>query len=140
MRLDAKKLFRTGIFVLLLGGAGLLVMHQTRGVIRGPVLRIDEPLDGSSSPDSVITLSGSTEHLARLLVNNDDTPARSDGTFSTILLISPGYNVITVDVYDRFGKHTQKRLHIYGDFEEYSLIPESEEEVLESLITDEETL
>ncbi len=121
MIFDAQKLFRIiGIGIVILG-IGLLITHQTWALFQGPRIHLESPLDGTSSPSPVITLSGSGKHLARLVVNNNDTPVRIDGTFTTTLLVAPGYNVIRLDAYDRFQKHTHLLLQIYGNFEEYDL-------------------
>lgn len=80
--------------------------------LRGPIITINTPEDGMSVNESFIVLSGTAENISHIQLNNNQIYVDEDGQFSEQLLLSYGYNIITIEAQDRFGRKIKKTLEL----------------------------
>jgi hypothetical protein len=74
-------------------------------------LTITAPTQASVST-STITVSGQTSPQADVFVNETQLKANSQGSFSTIVTLDEGDNIIVVDVNDAEGNYVEKEIPI----------------------------
>ena len=98
-----QRLRRIAMAAVLLAIVGYLGM-QLIALTNPPPLAVDYPPDGFVTHLESITVSGSTEPEARLMVNNEAVTVRADGTFSASLTLAKGVNYIHLSVARRFGR------------------------------------
>lgn len=103
------KLFIGVLFVL------LIVMYtyiQFGNFVEGPVITVNSPLNGSTSTDSLITIEGVAKHISHIQVNDNQIFVDENGNFNEKLLLSYGYNIITIEAQDRFDRNVKKTLEL----------------------------
>ena len=103
-----------GIGVVILAKFCLIVYSysQSREYLRGPVLTIEEPLNGSSSTTSLVALVGHARNISFLTLNGRQIFTDEQGRFKESLLLQNGYNIMTLEAKDRFGHTMEKRLEL----------------------------
>ncbi len=111
-RYETKRYLLTGIagiFVVFLFSYGI---YQARGLLSGPQLTITTPTSGSLLSASLATITGTAENSRRVSVNDRIIDIDESGNFSEELLMSYGYNIVTVKATDRFGRETEETLQL----------------------------
>ncbi len=91
---------------------GLYGLFQARHLIEGPIIVLETPQNGSMLTQSLVTIRGTARNTAKIALNGKDILPDLNGHFSEELLLSEGYNIITVEAYDQFGKRTHKTLEV----------------------------
>lgn len=88
------------IVVAIIGFAGL----KTYPLVHGPVIQVATLDDGTTLSEPLITISGIARYTQNLNINGAPVATAPDGSFGEKVLLSPGYNIITMQASDRFGK------------------------------------
>lgn len=103
------KIFFGSVFLLLILGYSF---YQSINLVRGPVITISEPENGSNVPEQLVKIAGSAKNINKISL--DDRPIYIDetGSFSEKLLLSDGYNIVKISAWDKFGKKTEKTLEL----------------------------
>lgn len=70
----------------------------------GPSLTVLSPIQGSAISSPTVTVTGKTERVSYLSINDLPVPLLEDGTFSVERSYPTGYTVIVVRARDRFGR------------------------------------
>jgi len=86
--------------------------YQSRSLIAGPLITINEPENGSTVPSQLVTIAGTAKNINK--IDLDDRPIYVDeaGVFSEKLLLSEGYNIIKISAWDKFSKKTEKTIEL----------------------------
>lgn len=101
-------------FVLFVLYAGF----ETIKLFLGPSLIIDSPKDLSTTSEPLINVSGTVKRVAYISINDRQIFADTSGRFNDKLLLLPGYNIIKLEVRDRFGKVLKREIRLrYGNSE-----------------------
>lgn len=95
--------------VVFIGGYSL---YEARNIIRGPVLEVFEPTDGSEIENPLIEIKGVAQNISAISINDRAITVDKEGVFNEKLLLSPGYNIIKLSAEDKFGRHTEKMLEL----------------------------
>lgn len=93
-------------FVIVLGYA----LFEARGLIFGP--RISIPMEIARVEDPVVEIAGKAERIASLAMNGQPIPVTEDGDFAQTYVLAPGYNRITLDAADKYGRTSRKVIEI----------------------------
>ena len=109
---NALRLSRIIIFIIF--GAIILIysIFQAWKLISGPVVKISNPIDGTTFKQALIEISGETRNISYIHLNDKPIFTDKDGNFNEKFLLSPGYNVIKIDASDKFKKRIEKRLEL----------------------------
>lgn len=94
---------------------GLVVYlgYQARFLLLGPQVSL-EPVTTSTPDERTVTLSGSARNIARITVNGRQVFTDPEGRFNEPIVLSNGYNVVTVAAVDRYGRTTaHQREYVY---------------------------
>lgn len=109
-----------------LPGLGILVVvsysvFALEGIVRGPQIEILTPKSVNESRMRYFSYATTTELIevrgrainARILMLNDTTiPQNLAGNFSESLLLAPGYNIITLEAKDQYGRTVKKTIEM----------------------------
>lgn len=114
-----------GFLILLLLGVCSFVGFQVYPLLHGPSLEFTTLTQGMHVDEPLIRIAGIARHTQELVVNGTTLPLSPTGDFDEKMLMSPGYNIITVLALDRFGKHMTKTYTVFLA-EEASVIPSRE--------------
>lgn len=112
MERTPKLIISIGVVLLAASTLGIYAYFQSREYLRGPVITILEPINGSASTSSVATLVGTAHNAAFLTLNGKQIFTDERGRFRERLLLHEGYTIMTVAARDRFGKAVEKRLEL----------------------------
>ena len=99
-------------FSILLVGIFGYSYYQTKNIILGPVITVISPQNGSTLAESVITIKGNTKNISHITLNDRQIFVDEGGSFDEKLLLSPGYNIITIRAEDKFGRTTENVLEL----------------------------
>ncbi len=97
-----------GLFLFIIGYS----IFQTKAISRGVTLNIPDLKDGEVSDSEILTLAGTAIHATHLSVNNKEIVIDEKNNFLEELVLSDGYNIITVEAKDKFGKITKKSFRV----------------------------
>lgn len=115
-RRESRFLLKSFIFVsvciLVIGYA----LFQSRHFIEGPSLVILTPSNGATLKGPFVIIEGRATNISSITLNNRNILVDQKGGFKEQLLLSEGYNVITIKAEDKFKRTVLKRLElIYND-------------------------
>lgn len=99
--------FALAIFFLLLVG---YAYYEAQGILFGPSIRIASGVTQVTEP--FITISGQADRISSLSMNGKPIAVTEDGAFSEPYLLAPGYNRITLDAHDKYGRSRSKVIEI----------------------------
>ncbi|KKT45150.1 MAG: Polymorphic outer membrane protein [Parcubacteria group bacterium GW2011_GWA2_44_15] len=109
---NAKFLLGVCFMGLIVAGIGLYAYGQSREYLHGPQVTIREPKDGSVLSEAPVVISGNAQNIAYIMLNDASIFVDSKGDFNQKLLLLPGYNILTIEALDRFGKKVEKTLEL----------------------------
>lgn len=113
-RAPRRILIWTIVVIFIIGILGY-IYFRSQALLEGPQITIVEPLSGKTFYTDLITISGTAENIAAITMNGQAVFVTGEGVFEEQLVLSPGYNIITVFGEDKFGKTTEKTLELYLD-------------------------
>lgn len=90
----------SGLFVFIIAFS----FFQTKSLKRGAIISIENIADGAVFNTAVVALSGTAIHATHLTINGREIPVNQESRFTDELVLSPGYNIITVSGSDKFKK------------------------------------
>ncbi len=110
----------------MLAGLGIIFIvgysaFALEGFIRGPRIEIITPesVHGGgiryfsyATTTSLTLVSGRVVHANMLLLNGVEISQDLKGTFSESLLLAPGYNIMSIEAKDRYGRTTRKTIEL----------------------------
>ncbi len=121
MRLSRNKFELPTLSTILIGlgilGVCALAAYNLRDALFGAPLRVQAAADGTIFTDTFVPLTGSADHAKTLLINGRPIAIDRQGDFNDAVLLSPGYNIVEVAFYDKFGNEKRKTYHWYLDQE-----------------------
>ncbi len=115
---NPKRTIKGIIFILLALMLAGYVLFQSQNILRGPVVHIDEPLDGATLFYDVVDVKGRAENVAYIYLNGRQIYIDNYGYFNEKLIAPPGYSIIELLAQDKFGRKSQKLLHLIIQKEE----------------------
>lgn len=89
--------------IIVLGICGFVGM-KIYPLVHGPMINMTSISNGISVTDPMIRISGVAEHTQELVVNGNTIPLSPNGSFSDNLVLNQGYNIISMQAKDQFGK------------------------------------
>ena len=135
----ARKRFFLKIFItsLVILSIGFFIFFNSRLFIKGPQIEVFGPENGSSFEDPFIEITGKTENVSFISLNDNPIFIDESGNFREKLLLSPGVSIIELYAHDTFNREKTILLqYVYNGTEiERSKLEEEEsipnEEVVE---------
>lgn len=103
---------RSIIVILVLSAIGGYALYESRNIINGPLLKLTEPNNGLSTSDPDVEVSGQTQNISSISINDRKITVDESGWFKEKVLLSPGYNIIKISVYDRFGREKKTLMEL----------------------------
>ncbi|MEX1087335.1 MAG: hypothetical protein WEC58_02305 [Candidatus Paceibacterota bacterium] len=97
------------LVVCLLVGYGLF---QARDLISGPNVSIQHPQNGATVRTTLVNVEGITSNISAISLNDRTIYINEEGQFEEPVVLAQGYNVITIEATDRFGRTTTDTVEI----------------------------
>lgn len=90
---------------VIIGLFGAYVIFQARYIIRGPELALtNEP--NTVQNEQQITLTGTAENITNITLNGRTIVTDQDGHFREHIVLENGYNIVSIEAHDRYGRST----------------------------------
>ena len=103
---------RTIALLLFVAVTAGYVLFQTRNLIYGPIIVINSPQNGAAVTESLISIDGVAKNISFINLNGKQIFVDEEGKFNQQLLLSRGYNIMTLQAQDKFGRETNKTLEL----------------------------
>jgi len=87
-------------------------LYKAENLITGPELQISNPQNGTTVNQSLVEITGTTNNVNDIQMNDGKIFVDEDGNFKEKLLLTYGYNIIKFSAKDRFGRATEKTLEL----------------------------
>lgn len=97
------------IFLLFLFG---YTFFEIQKMVFGPKIVVLSPKNGGLVSQSLIEISGKTANIKSISLNDKSIFIDEKGNFSEKILLSYGYNVLTLKASDKFGRETEKTVEV----------------------------
>lgn len=98
--------------VIFFSGIFIYGIDRSWNLIIGPSIEITSPKNGETLSDPLVTIEGTAKNISFLSLNGRQIFVDKDGNLKEQLLLSPGYNVVTLSGRDRFGRIERERLEL----------------------------
>ena len=110
---------RNAISILRISSLSLLALvivgyslFQADKILSGPVITVTTPQNDATYNSTLIEIDGRAKNIAYIDMDDRQMFTDKDGNFSEKLLLSPGYNVVKLDAWDKFGAKTEQKLEL----------------------------
>ena len=97
-----------GVIAIILGYGAF----KAKDLAQGPRLTISSPAEGQSFREALVSVSGTAENASFLTLNGNKIFTDESGRYSEKVLLSNGYNTMTVEAQDRFGRKVTRSLQL----------------------------
>jgi hypothetical protein len=77
---------------------------EARPLLLGPRITLDSPVEGYSSPDGTVTVSGTAYRSNALTLDGAPLLMDESGRFSAVLTLPSGGAILSLTATDRFGR------------------------------------
>ena len=96
-------------FLLILFGYG---GYEVWNYATGPKITVFAPKNGVVVNESLLVIEGQVKNAKKITLNDRPIVIDEAGNFNEKILLSYGYNVLTLEAEDRFGKKDERELQI----------------------------
>jgi hypothetical protein len=86
--------------------------YEIQQVAFGPQITVAYPKNGSLLSNSLLEITGTTKSINDISMDDRKIFIDEKGNFKEKILLSYGYNAITIKVSDKFGKNTEKIIEV----------------------------
>lgn len=110
-------MFSRKLIIRILTILGILIVvgysfFALKDVLRGPRIDIETPQSGYSTTTPMIGVSGRVFRGNLFFIDNATTTIDLEGNFSEQLLLSSGYNIMTLEARDRYGRTSTETIEM----------------------------
>ncbi|MBU1046784.1 hypothetical protein KKH36_03335 [Patescibacteria group bacterium] len=100
------------LFLIILGLTACYSYYQTKSFTKGPVLVIEDPIDGSLLQTNPIIIKGYSENISYISINGRQVFVDEEGYLKEKMLLSLGYNIIKVSAKDKYKREIEKKIEL----------------------------
>lgn len=86
--------------------------YQTKNLMNGPILIVNYPISGMTLNESLVEIRGLAKNASFITLNDRKIFVDEEGKFKESLLLSYGYNVVEVEVTDKFERTKTEKLEL----------------------------
>jgi hypothetical protein len=107
-----RKLLQIIIIAIVLLSLFGYTAYEIQRVVFGPRIEILSPKNGAVVSDSLTEITGTAQNIKDISLNDRKIFIDEQGNFKEELLLSYGYNAITMKASDKFGRNTEKIIEV----------------------------
>jgi hypothetical protein len=109
---NGKAVIKISVIVLIITGIIGYSYYQSRNLINGPQISLTSPSTGATVNEPLVTVKGNAANISFITLNDRQIFIDNEGNFKEDLLLSPGYNVWTIEAKDKFGRVVSKKIEL----------------------------
>ncbi len=84
----------------------LYALFQARHVLLGPQISLSEEIPAMVATSSII-VRGMAENIISIRLNGRPIFTTDEGVFEEVVILPPGYTIVTIEAEDRYGSVTR---------------------------------
>ncbi len=107
-----KRLLKTLVISIILLFLLGYTTYEIQKVMFGPRIEVTSPVNGSLISNSFTEISGVAKNIKDISMNDRKIFIDEQGNFKEHILLSYGYNAITIKATDKFGRNTEKMVEV----------------------------
>ena len=103
-------------FFLIAGLFGFIIFYsffRSKSISEGVLLSVSGIENGQTFEEEVLRIDGRAERAKYISINGREILLDEESNFKEIIVLSPGYNIITIKALDRFKKEKNEVYEIY---------------------------
>lgn len=108
MQRDAKKVLTLTALSLFFGIIVIYAIFGAKDVIIGIKIRDVSIKDGQVYTEGLLPVSGIAKNALKLTLNGREISIDQSGKWQETIALSPGYNLVSITAWDKFGNQDQK--------------------------------
>ncbi len=112
MTSDLKRYITYTLLALILTIIGGYTLFQFRYLVEGPSIRFLSQNIGSLVHNPIFPVEGVVHNVKGIQINGSNAFIDEAGNFNNTILLSEGYNVITVSGEDKFNRRTERKIEL----------------------------
>jgi hypothetical protein len=112
MEQNGKTIVKISIIILIVTAIIGYSYFQARNLIKGPQIALTSPHTGSTLDNPFIAIQGTASNISFISLNDKQIFVDKSGRFNEELLLSPGYNMWTIEAKDKFGRIVSKKIEL----------------------------
>ncbi|OHA38666.1 MAG: hypothetical protein A3G52_04305 [Candidatus Taylorbacteria bacterium RIFCSPLOWO2_12_FULL_43_20] len=112
--INTKFYLRVCVIVVVVFVISTYVFFRTKDMARGATITILEPQTGAARSPA-LDVRGKITRSSAVFMNDRKIYLDETGNFKEVVVLSPGYNIITIRAEDRFGRRKEKKLELVYD-------------------------
>jgi len=105
-------LLKTFFLVLVFSTILIYGYFKLEDITRGPVITVSSPQPGATYDKKLIMVRGEAKRIAKLYLNDRQIFTDQAGNFREPLLLLAGYNILTLNAEDQFGRQTVEKIEL----------------------------
>ena len=86
--------------------------YEIQKVVFGPRITVTYPVNGSSVSNSLIEVTGVAKNINDISMDDRKIFIDEQGNFKEQILLSYGYNTISIKATDKFGRNSEKIIEV----------------------------
>ncbi|MGB8815809.1 MAG: hypothetical protein WCC74_01025 [Minisyncoccia bacterium] len=87
-------------------------LYEVQKIVSGPKILFTSTMNGATVSESLVTVAGNAKNITNISLNDKKIYVDEKGNFSEQILLSYGYNILSIKAEDRFGKKIDKTLEM----------------------------
>ncbi|MBL4865078.1 MAG: hypothetical protein JKY67_01725 [Pseudomonadales bacterium] len=107
MSYNFKNILKISALVILFASIIGFSYFKTKDLFFGVTLEVEGIVNGESRSEQLLEFNGTAQRAVKIHVNGREIFIDTEGTFNDSLILLPGYNIITIEAIDKFGKKTK---------------------------------
>lgn len=107
-----RMIIRVTVAIVLLAGIVGYALYESENLLRGPIIVIENPVNGATSNTSVVDIKGMAKNIVRISLNDRNISVDESGVFQEKYALFNGRNIIKVSAEDRFGRLSESFVEI----------------------------
>lgn len=107
-----KKTIRRILYVLVSILFVSYVIFQSKNLLLGPILTINEPRDGATLASPIVNVNGLAKNVAYIYLNDRQIFVDTEGHFNEKLIAPVGHSIIKLNAQDKFGREKEMIIRV----------------------------
>lgn len=100
------------LFIFIITATLSYAYYQSKGFIKGPILKISQPQNGISLTEDVLEINGFAKNIAYISLNDRQIFVDEEGNLKEKILLFPGYNIISLSAKDKYERKIEKNIEV----------------------------
>lgn len=104
---------RVLISIIAISIVGGYALFESRNLIIGPVIIVEEPQSGKMTDSYLTDIVGTTQNVVWISMNDREISVDESGRFEEKFALSEGNNTVKITAKDRFGRQEETYIEIF---------------------------